>query len=275
MNGLSFLQSLQTEPWFITEEWYSTALDTLRNLGEAEMASPLDQGEPEIPGLEISAGYAFLNVNGPLDRNATYWAWRYFGVTSLRVMEAQLQAVESREDIHTLVMIYNTPGGRAVGVPEIAEQVARIGETKRVAGYVDTQCCSAGMYIAAPSHVLFAAPSAGVGSVSTIASVVDSSEAWKQNGLKRHVFTDGNLKSMGLSGVPLSAVQIAHLQGRVAEMGEAFKSFVETYRPGITREVMQGGTYAGQSALDAGFVDGFANNLADFVAHLIDTEAAE
>jgi ClpP class serine protease len=66
---------------------------------------------------------------------------------------------------------------------------------------------------------------------------------------------EGKFKAVGVSGTSLSDEQRSHLQDRVQASFDEFRRAVESARPNIQPERMQGQTFTGTEAKAAGLVD--------------------
>lgn len=241
-------------------------------VGVAQMPSFAEgRARPDgtISGVDISEGFALIPIFGVMGRHLDLMEIICGGGFDLLWLERQIQLVEARADIHTVIFHFNTPGGMVAGAPEAASQILGLGLSKRTVAWCDNQACSAGYYLAAACGEIYAQPSADVGSISTILALVDQSRAWEMEGLKMEIFTDGNLKATGYPGTVLTDEQRAFLEARRDAVGAGFKRFVASRRPGVPAEAMEGGWYSGQAALDLGLVDGFHRDLASLVAALV------
>ena len=66
----------------------------------------------------------------------------------LDALVARLRTDEELEEVHTVVLLFDSPGGCSVGLPESADAILELAETKRVVSFTDYQCCSAAYYLA-------------------------------------------------------------------------------------------------------------------------------
>jgi ClpP class serine protease len=117
------------------------------------------------------------------------------------------------------------------------------------------QMCSAAFWMACGCDTVLATPTASVGSIGVVCSILDQSAAYAARGESVNVFQSGDLKSTGIPGKPLTAEQCAHLQAQVDEIFGMFKSHVQTNRPGVKAEAFRGQSVFGAQAKALGLVD--------------------
>lgn len=167
----------------------------------------------------------------------------FFGCyNTLRLMDAA-DAVAADAAIKCLVLHISSPGGSAMMVQQAAQALVDL-KTRRpdvtTLAFIDGLGCSAAMWIAAACDEIHAAAGSMVGSISTILINVDSSEAYQRAGLRVTAITDGEYKSLGQPGVPVTPKQLTFLEDFVKSMGAEFKGFMATRREGLTDADMQG-----------------------------------
>ncbi|MFK5920923.1 MAG: S49 family peptidase [Verrucomicrobiota bacterium] len=265
-----------SEPWLIREDQHASMGKVLHShlMGRVNTAhaAPVERTSPP-PGVLIADGFALNRVAGVIGKHLSFMEMECGGGYDLALLERQCAELKQRDDVHTVVTTFNTPGGIATSVGEGAELIRELAETKRTIAYVDNMACSAGYYLASACDEIYAGPSAIVGSISAYIAILDESRAWEMDGLKMELFTDGDLKAGGMPGKTLSDKQRAFFQERVTQVGGEFKAFVRSRRPHLAEAMYQGGYYSGQGALDAGLVDGFFLTIDHLFANLIDTAA--
>jgi len=158
--------------------------------------------------------------------------------------------------VTTILLDVDSPGGVVGGVPELADLIADVDETKRVTAFTEGQMCSAAYWLACGAREIIATPSSEVGSIGVYMPWMDSTAAFAAQGVKVEVIknTGGTFKGMGMPGTSLTDDQRAHLQDRVDEIFGMFADHVTANRHTST-EAMRGQTFMGKSAKKAGLVD--------------------
>jgi len=152
----------------------------------------------------------------------------------------QLRNVAEDANIRALVIDFASPGGMAAGNAQVADAIRAVSASgKRVYGYASAMCCSAGYWMASACDELHAEADAIVGSISTIYSGVDSSEAWRQEGLELKLFATGKFKATGMPGKKWTEEEEANIWERIRKIDAEFKGYVAARR-GLSAEQMEG-----------------------------------
>lgn len=201
-------------------------------------------------------GLAILPVSGVMAAGASKIA-EYCGMYNTDRIGRACAAVAADAQINAVVLAMETPGGYTAGVEEAAAAVQALPAMRKglaVIAYTARVCASAGEWVAAGAQVHYSAPSATRGSIGIIASLTDSSRAWREGGMERYVATDGKYKAMGMPGVPVTDEQKAWLLQGVMDTSAVFKGYLRERR-GIPEEALQGQTFMAKKA-PAGFCDG-------------------
>jgi signal peptide peptidase SppA len=155
-------------------------------------------------------------------------------------LSASLAAVDAMDDVDTVILHIDSPGGQVVGLEEIAADIADLRATKRVVAYTDLQMASAAYWIACACDEITASPSAIVGSIGTYIAALDSSRAFELDGLELKLFRDGEIKAIGHPGKRWTEEEEAFLRQMVATVGARFKDFVRSSRGAVADANMQG-----------------------------------
>jgi ClpP class serine protease len=176
------------------------------------------------------------------------------GGFDLAVFSEQMVDLADDPTVRAVVIDLNTPGGVAIGVGQAAESIRRVAESgKRVIGYADYQCASAGYWLASACDEFHAEESAMVGSISTFSAGVDSSRMWEMEGLELKLFRTGELKAIGHPGKAWTPEEEEFMRTKTEAVDAMFKGFVAARR-GLTAAEMNGGFWAAGCA-PAGVVD--------------------
>jgi signal peptide peptidase SppA len=163
-------------------------------------------------------------------------------------------AISATPEGSTVVLWIRSPGGVCMGVPEAAEALRALGETRRLLAFTDYDCCSAAYWLAAQCQQIHATPTAFVGSIGVYNAFYDFTEFLAKAGVKLELFKAGRLKAMGLPGNPLSDEARQHIQRGVDEAYRQFTAAVLANRE-IDSEHMQGQYLVGKAAKSANLYD--------------------
>jgi len=182
---------------------------------------------------------------------------------TLDYLEAELRDAYSR-DCDAIVLSIRSPGGYANKVPEMARLIDRIAQEKPVFAYTDTLIASAAYWIGASADMIYAAPSADVGSIGAYVEMLDWSKWFLNAGIEQKLWRAGEDKArIGFDG-QMRESDSAEIQADLNEIHLQFQNSVLEHRK-IDPAFMQGKVYAGDKALELGFIDGFSDSLYDFL----------
>ena len=232
-------------------------------------ANIIEAAEEDAAGDELedytfaeSGGVAIIPVAGVIGHKLGPVAKMLGGVDALDVMAA-IELAADDDEVDTIILDIDSPGGTVAGVPELAETVEAVQEsgTKKIYAYTDSQMASAAYWLAAGANGIFAAPSADVGSVGVYLPVMDTSAALAEQGVSVEIFKSGKYKAAGFPGVALDEEVRKHLQLEVMDTYNEFSGFVKKYRPELSYDSLQGQTFTGRRAAEIGMIDGEAKNL--------------
>ena len=248
------------QPWLITLEAYR-ALCTVNFQSTAQGNGVDEKPQP----YEVRDGLATVRIHGTMLRQVSPRQKAISAICGVRLcsMEetaAALLQAAADPAAHTILLDIDSPGGTVNGTPELAQVVRTVAKDKHVYAFTAGQCCSAAYWVASQADVIYAAPSATVGSIGVILPVVDSSALYDRCGLKMEVFSAGKYKSTGMDGTSLTEEQRDRLTQQVNATWARFKQAV-THRRSISDADMEGQTFYGLDAREHRLIDACAYNI--------------
>lgn len=171
-----------------------------------------------------------------------------------------------------IILRLDTPGGT---VYEADELYLKLMEYKEKTGrpiwaYMESMCCSGGVYIASSADEQYANRITTTGSIGVIMSTYDMSELYEKLGIKEVNIVSAKNKDMGSSGKPMTGEQKAIYQAVVDEYYEQFVSIVAQGRNMTVDEVKKladGRIYTAKQAQENGLIDGIKTSE-DFDAYV-------
>lgn len=271
---------LYAEPWLIRQDKYESLCqqfaaaaqgrmpDSLAMFDDEEVDAPKGSSGDPLAGVEISHGIALLAVDGIIGRRLS-WMETLCGGYDIGTLQSQALALESRDDVDAVIIRFNTPGGAAAGVHDVATTLQQLGESKRTIAYVE-DACSGGYYLAAACNEIYGGASCMVGSISAVCAVEDWSKRYEEEGVKVEVFKDGDLKGAGIPGTSLSEAQRADIQQRIEHIGAMFKGYVRSRRESIEDGTMRGQWFYGDEGLRLGLLDDLVPSLEECIQMALD-----
>lgn len=237
-------------PLLSIREWLIEP-DTLQSLcgidvSEAFFFEQKDEKKAEL--LSVKDGIGTISVSGPMIRKAGFIAKLFMGATDhLEIQKAVVEAMQ-RDDIKSVILDIDSPGGTVAGTPELAAAVAKLNDKKPVYAFTDGTMASAAYWIASQATAIYATPSARVGSIGVVQSFLDQSQRLERAGLKLEVFTVGRYKAMGMPGTSLTDEQRQLIESNLGEIAQDFHTAVLSKGRNIPPEAMEGQTFTGRQA---------------------------
>jgi signal peptide peptidase SppA len=165
--------------------------------------------------------------------------------------------------VSRIIFNFNTPGGSVTGIPELGRKIASI-VSKETIAFTDSQCCSGGMWLAEQCQQFYATESATLGSIGVWCAYLDLSKQMHMAGENLQEFSAGKYKTMGAWWKPLTKEESKMIQASVDKIYDQFKEAVQTRRQ-VADEFMQGQTFDGPEAVEAGLIDGVVEDLEELI----------
>ncbi len=234
------------QPWLLTPEAHTAIVAASRKFFESP---PEVEPEPPSPLLSIEESVGIITISGPIIRRPGLLAQFLFGATDTDDIIKTVEEAAKEESIQAVLLDIDSPGGSVSGTHELAQAVGDLSRQKYVYAFTAGQMCSAAYWVASQCDAIYMTPSARVGSIGVIASIFDSSEALRNEGIKVEVFAAGKYKSLGSSGISLTDEQRAWLQQNVEEIAKEFHMAVLARGRKIPSEAMEGQTFSAKAAM--------------------------
>lgn len=260
---IHILTALTCDPWLITPQMHKILTDIAvahAHGGSAEeMQHQLAASMPANAAKQsfaVDGQTAIIRIEGVIGRKFSNML-QSSGVVSVDVADRMLHAAIADENIDSILMVFDSPGGVGMGVPECANTIRQAKAAgKGVVAYIDGLCCSAAYWMASQCNIILGTPSGTTASIGAYTAILDQSRAAEMAGIKVEVFKSGPHKGMGMAGTSLTDAQRAMLQANVDRLGADFKAAVRSGRErAIPEDVMQGQSIGVKEAIAVGLVD--------------------
>lgn len=254
---------LSHEMLAIDPEVYRRWAEQLRQHGQlAEVLGRLQSPEAAArltPARKSIGDIAVVPISGFISQKATIWT-EIFGGTSTERLVAAIRAAINEPSVGAVVLNVDSPGGSVFGLAEASAAIRALRGAKPLVAVANPIMASAAYYLAAQADEIVATPSALVGSIGTIAVVMDPTEAYEKMGIKFEVFTYGERKDETMP--PLDDEGRDAIQSQVDYYGGMFEADVAAGR-GISRRNVrarygQGAVFNAEDAVAAGLADQIA-----------------
>jgi signal peptide peptidase SppA len=181
------------------------------------------------------------------------------GTASADQISRQFDALMENEQVGYIVGDFDSPGGTVCGVPELASKIAAARGRKPMIACVNSECCSAALWLASAFDEICITPSGCTGSIGCYAVHVDASKLNETLGVKPTYIAYGKYKTENNSDEPLNDEGRAEIQARVDNYGRMFEQAVADNRgvplATVKEDYGQGRTLDAKTAKSVGLVD--------------------
>lgn len=222
--------------WCVEALWFTQAVRMFQLGLWGARAEPLPvpvQAAERRPYDLTPQGTAVIPLMGPLSKGGSY---KFEGTSTVRTRRALRQAAAD-EEVGSILLHIDSPGGHVAGIESLAGDVAAIRGRKPIVAHIDDLGASAAYWVASQADSIAANATSEVGSIGTIAVVEDSSGRMDRLGIKVHVISTGPYKGAGVEGAPISDATLAYLHERVNAINGHFLAAVQRGR-GFSAEHM-------------------------------------
>lgn len=204
-------------------------------------------------GVERRGSVALIDCVGPIFRYSD-WFVDLCGGATVEAMATDLTSAIDDPTVSAVVIHFDTPGGEAAGVAELADMIRAGTGRKPVVAYVSNQCCSGGYWLAsACSEIVCAAP-ALIGCIGVVSGYTERAPKAGETRYK-WVSSQSPLKHAD----PSTEAGYAEQQKVVDDMAAVFVAAVAANRDvseeTVLSEFGKGGVLIGRHAVDAGMAD--------------------
>ncbi|MDR2891608.1 MAG: S49 family peptidase [Deltaproteobacteria bacterium] len=246
-----------------------------------------DQTQPAFPqaalpssasGDDCPAGYALLDsiavieVRGVINRRGG--SITFFGMTfswdGQDSIRAAIDAVMHDASVKAVLLSFDSPGGVAAGVKELADFISAQ-NAKPIYAYADGLCTSAAYWLAASTGRVFAPITATVGSIGVVSAHVDRSAMNAAMGIRVTYMASGTWKAVGNPDTPLSPTDQAYFQETISKLHEVFRGDVTAKMPVDAADPKawgDGQCFLAEKALELGLVSGIVTDREELIARI-------
>lgn len=211
------------------------------------------------PDVTIINNVAVLRIEGVIMQKSSIFTM-IFGGATLDSLTADFKSLVANDDIDTIILDIDSPGGTVAGVMDFANLIFDAREKKRIISISSSIMTSAAMWIgAAAERVLISCGTVVTGSIGVLTTHVDVSKLQADLGIKTTEITAGKEKKIASTFHPLTDAGRSSLQSQVDKIMEAFVGDIAKFRGVSEQEVKSnmadGKTFIGDDAMKAGLVD--------------------
>ena len=216
---------------------------------------------------------AIVHVRGELEHHADAWGGceSYEGI--LDRMSAAItgecapeasdgaEVVETENDPpSTVIMCIDSPGGVVSGLNETVKAIQKLRAANpdvKVVAFCNEMAASAAYALACSCEEIICPPSAIIGSIGVISTVISQAAKNKRDGYDVRLLTSGARKADGHIHAPISDAAVDAEMGRVNDLAKSFWTLASKARgvPVETIQSFQAGIFLGPKAKKRGLVD--------------------
>lgn len=215
---------------------------------------PVERWRHPPPVVAVVALNGIIGAMGPFRRG--------LNVGSLA---ASLEQAFKLDDVKTVALAINSPGGSAVQSALIARRIRALAEQHKVPviAFAEDVAASGGYWLATAADEIFADEASIVGSIGVISAGFGFPEFLKHFGIERRVYTAGEHKNGLDPFLPERPEEVEHLKRLQADVHEAFCRQVLERRSGRLKgaeeNLFSGRFWSGRTALELGLIDGLGD----------------
>ena len=212
-------------------------------------------------GTKVIGNTAIIPIRGAIVQDFDFFGFLFGGVTSMDMISNEIQKVKADSSIDLTILDIGSPGGEAAGIDSLADEVRQLAEVKTVIAVTADIMASGAYWFASPSTKIFAtSQNAMIGSVGARMEHIDSSEAFKMQGIKITEIAKGKFKGMGGPSGPLSKETLEHFEDQVSQVHGNFVNAVAENRgvavKDLHTDIKESKLFLASEALEVGLIDG-------------------
>lgn len=288
------LKVLDGSVWAITEAGLDQivhAIEGLEHKDVLEASTKVQEATANRGVLEGDKEFEFedmYEVNGPLATLPVFGKMfpranlmtRLSGGVSTRKIGLAIDEIEEREDIETMLMVFDSPGGSIQGLTNTAQKIRNM-ETETVA-FAEGLMASAAYFIGSAADRVIASPDSMVGAIGSVAQIVSRADQLEDEGLQVEVVRSAEKKAKPNPAEPIDEDSVKEVQRLVNSAHEQFVRQVainlDLSEEIVSNTMADGSVINGSEAEDTNFVDGVATIdevMNEFEGNVEDTEEEE
>lgn len=230
----------------------------LRAGPEGERKATFGDGQQDYM-MQRYKNLALIQISGSLVKTDNYWN-RYYGLVSYDEIRRSVLLALQDPAVDGILAIMSTPGGSAAGADAMASFFSKANKVKPFYSFAETDMCSGGYYLAAPSREIYGQRAALVGSIGVIMVHMDVLDMYKEIGITPTVFRAGEFKALGTPYEHLDKKSKANIQSTLDSYFTMFNEHVVLHRgfddvPSMLAEAGEGRVFMAEEAKEVGLVD--------------------
>jgi len=230
-------------------------------------------GSPDAPANETRGTVAIVHIRGALGHYKTDGGDSYEAI-----VDRVKLAIEAEEKPSAIVFRIESPGGVVAGLSDTVLKIRKLSKDSGVPfyAYVDEMAASAAYAITCGCEEVFAPPSAIIGSVGVISTMVSQAKKDAKDGVEFEIITSGARKADGHLHMPISDAAKAAERARNEELASQFFVLASEARDMSPKKLasLEAAIYLAADAKRVGLIDD-VKSYDDLIAQLDETSTGE
>lgn len=221
----------------------------------AIQAGPVDDAQRAALPVSRNGTIATVSLKGPMLKDAGIW--RFYGWASSIHTQRAIQAADADDDIDTIVLDVDTPGGSVAGLEGLSNAVAAT--SKPIIAQSTGMIASAGYHVVSQADAIYAENMDLIGSIGVRTVMYDYSKAFEEAGIRAVPIDTGEHKSTGIIGAPITDEQEAEIQRVIDGYMDEFVGRIVSGRSMTeeqVRAVGDGRVFFAEESVGLGLIDG-------------------
>ncbi|AUO78960.1 serine peptidase [Salinibacter phage M8CC-19] len=248
--------TLQGSMWVVS----NAKMDDIRHFVNS---MPLSyDGETQDPlkarGVDVEDGVAVVPMYGTLMKRAGIMT-RYSGGTSTDRLASTFRTLQGRDDVDTVVLDIDSPGGRVDGVAVASSALRDLRSEKRVIAVSNDTMASGAYWIGSAADEVYVTPTASTGSIGVYVMMKKADEEAQD---KFEIIRAGEFKAKPNPVEPLDDTSVEIVQQKVDKIYAEFVSDISANRDvslDEAQELADGRSWIGDDAVERGLADGVSS----------------
>ena len=197
--------------WAMEPKELDGLMSQLRAMNGDFFANMLGNADGQTVAYTVEDGVAKIPIQGVILKDVPE-AFRWLGIPATSTTETSIAVEMANDDpsVDEIEFFVDSPGGTVSGVQALSDVIAF--SAKPTTAAVSDMAASAAYWLAAQADVVEANASAMVGSIGVYRVMIDSSEAYAEEGLTVHVVKSGNHKGTGTPGAVITDEELEEEQ---------------------------------------------------------------
>jgi ClpP class serine protease len=236
-------------------KYWAIEPDYLKAISKESLSTRSEKPLNNSRSVSIRDGTAIIPVHGVITARTTLFSL-FAGGTSLEDLAKDFNEALNSDDVTSILLDIDSPGGVAVGPYEMAEMIFKARSKKPIYSYIGRNGSSAAYWLASASTKIFVNPSALVGSIGVV-TTIPVQEQPDMDGYKNIeiVSSNANLKRPD----PKTKEGLAEIRRELDDLEATFIESIAKYRS-ITPEIIKadfggGGVVIGKEAVKRNMAD--------------------